>query len=508
MIRIGVILSAVWLTGAGPIRAASPTYNRDIAPILWKNCAGCHRPGEIGPFSLLTYRDASRRASFLAEITASRRMPPWKPEPNFGAFHDERRSSDDEVRRIAEWADAGTPEGDPKDLPPAPKFPDGWQLGTPDLVLKVPEPFSVPAAGRDIYRCFVIPIPADSDKTVAAVEFRSGNRRVVHHALLYLDNTGAARAKDEADPAPGYASFGGPGILPTGGLGGWAPGAMPRFLPEGVGKFLRKGSDLVLQIHYHPDGKPETDQSVVGVYFTRTPARKIVGGIAVRTRNLDIPPGERRYHVAAQSEPLPADVRVIGIAPHMHYIGKEMKVVARSPDGQTVPLIWIKHWDFNWQGQYQYRTPVALPKGSIIQLEAYYDNSEENPANPSRPPRRVRWGEQTTDEMCLLGVQVVTENLADLSKIVAMRGNRLGAALVGGSGAADRAGGLARPGARAGADFAPVPIPERFQDALDRYDADGDGKLTAKEVDAMPPALAQRVRQAIRRARGDEEDKP
>ncbi len=277
---------------------------------------------------------------------------------------------------------------------------------------------------------------------------------------------------------------------------------MPRFLPEGVGKFLRKGSDLVLQIHYHPDGKNETDQSVVGVYFTRTSARKIVGGIAVRTRNLDIPPGERRHRVTARSEPLPVDVKVIGIAPHMHYLGKEMKVVARTPDGKDVPMIWIKDWDFNWQGQYQYRTPMSLPKGSVVELEAYYDNTGENPANPSRPPRRVRWGEQTTDEMCLLGVQVVTENLTDLRKILAMRGNRLGVALVGGDGVGGRAGAVKRPGAATGSDFAPVPIPERFKDVLGRYDGDGDGKLSAKEVDAMPPGLAQRVRQAIRRRDG------
>ena len=280
-----------------------PTYNKDIAPILWKNCAGCHRPGEIGPFSLLTYKDAAKRSSFLEEITASRKMPPWKPEPGFGSFHDERRLTDKEIRLIADWVDAGAPEGDVKDLQPKPSFVEGWQLGKPDLVLKASEPVSVPASGRDMYRCLVIPIPIDSDRTVAAVEFRPGNRRVVHHALLYLDSKGAARKMDEADPGPGYASFGGPGILPTGGLGGWAPGSMPRFLPDGVGKFLRKGSDLVLQIHYHPDGKPETDQSVVGVYFTPKPARRIVGGIAVRTRNLDIPPGEKHYQVYAQSAP-------------------------------------------------------------------------------------------------------------------------------------------------------------------------------------------------------------
>ena len=269
---------------------------------------------------------------------------------------------------------------------------------------------------------------------------------------------------------------------------------MPRFLPDGVGKFLRKGSDLVLQIHYHPDGKPETDQSVVGVYFTRTRARKIVGGILVRSRQLDIPAGEGRYHVSGKSDPLPVAAQAIGITPHMHFIGKEMKVVAELPDGKTIPLIWIKDWDFNWQGQYQYQSPVNLAKGTVIKLDAYYDNSTENPRNPSKPPKRVRWGEQTTDEMCLLGVQVVTDNVADLLKIVSMRGNRLGAVLSGGATRtnlpSDLDSGLASKG---------FPIPERFQDRLGRFDKNGDGKLSSEEIDAMPVAARERVRQAIQR---------
>lgn len=500
---------AVCVLGAGIARAEGPTYNKDVAPILWKNCAGCHRPGEVGPFSLLTYKDAAKRSGFLEEITESRRMPPWKAEPGFGSFYDERRLTDREIEMIAEWAKAGAPEGEAKDLPPAPMFPEGWQLGTPDLVLKVPEPFPVAASGRDVYRCFVIPIPTETDRTVAAVEFRPGNRKVVHHALMFLDNTGAARKKDEADSGPGYASFAGPGILPTGGLGGWAPGATPRLLPEGIGKYLRAGSDLVLQIHYHPDGKPETDQSVVGVYFTKTPARQIVAGIAVRTRNLDIPAGESRYHVTAQSAPLPVDAQAIGIAPHMHYIGKEMKVVAESPDGKTTPLIWIRDWDFNWQGQYQYRSPVKLAKGTVIKLDAYYDNSAANPHNPSRPPKRVHWGEQTTDEMCLLGVQVVTDSLADLRKIVAMRGNGLGAALVGGAGAGgDRPGLRSSRGAGSQAPFDGVSIPERFKERLGRFDRNGDGKLSTEEIDAMPEPARERVKNALRSLRGGGPDTP
>ncbi len=299
---------------------------------------------------------------------------------------------------------------------------------------------------------------------------------------------------DEADPGPGYASFGGPGILPTGGLGGWAPGSMPRLLPDGVGKFLRKGSDLVLQIHYHPDGKPETDQSVVGIYFTPKPARRIVGGIAVRTRNLDIPPGEKRYHVNAQSDPLPVDVEAIGIAPHMHYIGKEMKVVAESPDGKTVPLDLDQGLGFQLAGPVSVQTPVKLAKGSVIKLDAVYDNSSDNPSNPSKPPKRVHWGEQTTDEMCLLAVQVVTNNLADLRKIAAMRGNRLGAVLVGGVGASEEAGKAngtrcSRPARHRG-----LSIPERFKDALSRFDLNGNGKLTSTGDRCHAPDLRERIR--------------
>jgi hypothetical protein len=504
MKRFAGLICLLPVFGAGNALAEVPTYNKDIAPILWKNCAGCHRPGEIGPFSLLNYKDAAKRSSFLAEITESRRMPPWKPEPGFGSFHDERRLSDAEIKKITAWAEGGAPEGIAGDLPPAPKFPEGWQLGTPDLVLKASESFDVPAKGGDVYRCFVIPIPIDTNKTVAAFEFRPGNRRVVHHALLYLDSSGAARELDESEPGPGYTSFGGPGFLPTGGLGGWAPGSMPRMLSEGIGKFLRKGSDLVLQIHYHPDGKPEKDQSVVGIYFTKKPAQKIVAGIAVRARNLDIAAGESRYHASAESAPLPVNVQAIGIGPHMHYIGKEMKVVARMPDGKTTPLIWIKDWDFNWQGSYQFSTPIDLPKGTVIKLDAYYDNSADNPSNPNKPPKSVHWGEQTTDEMCLLGVQVVTDTMADLRSIVAMRGNRLGAALMGGDAgdAKDRPAARLIQALRDRIMAEGFPIPERFKEQLGRFDTNNDGKLDKKEIDAMPPAIRTRVRQAIEQRLG------
>ena len=520
MQRVSWMIGVAWLAStslAGEVLAfdGGPTFNKDVAPILWKNCAGCHRPGEVGPFPLLTYKDAAKRADFLVDITESRRMPPWKPEPGFGEFHDEQRLTEKELKTLADWSKNGTPEGDPKDLPALPTFSDGWQLGTPDLVLKMPESYTVPADGRDVYRVFVIPIPTDSDKTVAAVEFRPGNRKVVHHALLFLDRTGAARAKDAEDSGPGFASFGGPGFLPTGALGGWAPGAMPRMLPDGMGKMLQKGSDLALQIHYHPDGKPETDQSSVGVYFTKSPARQIVGAVRVATRDIKIPPDESRYGVHVASPPLPVDAYAIGITPHMHYIAKEVKVVAEVPGGQTIPMIWIKDWDFNWQGQYQYKSPVKLPKGTVIKLDAFYDNSADNPNNPSSPPKLVTFGEQTTDEMCLLGVQVVTDKNSDLRQIMTMNLENLKAQLKAEMGRQNGAGGgkllegLRRRGGGAGANPGAggigangFKIPPAAKDRLDRFDTNKDGRISKEELDAMPPAARERIMDAIRNRMG------
>jgi hypothetical protein len=399
--------------------AAEPeiTFNKHIAPIVWKNCAGCHRPGEVGPFSLLTYKDAAKRAGFLKEVTTARRMPPWKAERGYGEFHDARILTDAEIELIADWADSGAKEGAAADLPPPPTFPDGWQLGTPDLILKMPEEFEIPASGRDVFRCFVIPTEVTENRSVAAVEFRPGNRKVVHHALLFLESTGAARKLDAADPEPGYGTFGGIGVLPTGSLGGWAPGTMARKLPEGLCRRLAKGADLVMQVHYHPSGKVEKDQSSLGIYFTKLPNAKPVVGLRLVNRDIQIPPGEKHY-VRTAIVVVPADVKAIGIFPHMHWLGKDIQVKAVLPSGKEEPLIWIKDWDFNWQGDYTFAKPIALPKGTRLELTAVYDNSAENPRNPNQPPKLVRFGEQTTDEMCLCGVQLVPDRVADYVEIL------------------------------------------------------------------------------------------
>jgi hypothetical protein len=413
-------------------RAEAVTFNKDIAPILWKNCASCHRPGEVGPFALLSYDDAAKRGEFIRDVVKDRIMPPWKAEPEYGRFHGVRRLSDADIKTIDRWVAAGSPEGRMEDLPQPPKFSEGWQLGVPDLVLKMPQPFEVPAETPDIYRCFVLPIDIPEDRTVSAVEFRPGNRKIVHHAVFFLDSTGRAREKDLADAELGYRSFGGPGFIPSGGLGGWAPGSEPMFLADGLGKSLRTKTDLVMQVHYHASGKPEQDQSQVGIYFTKKPVEHLVTGVSLLNPRLDIPAGAKRHRTQVEAT-LPVDVTAIGVSPHMHLLGREMKVWAETPDKETIPLVWIKDWDFNWQLQYTFAEHVRLAKGTKIRLEAYYDNSEDNPANPNSPPRRVRWGEETTDEMCLCTVQVYTDREDDMRELFRMPHGRIGAALGGGS---------------------------------------------------------------------------
>jgi peroxiredoxin len=393
-------------------KSMAVTYTRDIAPILDSNCVQCHRDGQVAPFSLMTYDQAAHHAKQMARATDELLMPPWKAEPGFGHFLDERRLTDREISLIAQWAQAGAPQGDPADLPPSPTFSDGgWTLGEPDIVLQMPQPFTVPASGRDVYRVFPIHIDIPQDRYVVGFEFKAGATTVLHHALFFLDDTGRGRELEakSKDGQPGYRSFGGVGFPPSGGLGGYAPGAMPYFLPDGVGRPLRKGSDLVLQIHYHPDGKEHQDQSRLALYFAKKPIRKISISFPVITRQIDIPAGDANYQRDVTVR-VPTDVTLLGLTPHMHLIGKQMKVTAYPPDGSTVPLISIKDWDFRWQDQYRFAEPVHLPRGTVVKMQAIYNNSTSNPDNPSNPSQRVTYGEQTTNEMCICFLQLTVDN--------------------------------------------------------------------------------------------------
>ncbi len=317
-------------------------------------------------------------------------MPPWKAEPGFGSFHDERRLKDADIDKIAAWAEAGAPEGNAKDLRPSPRFPEGWQLGTPDLVLKVPEPFDVPAEGQDIYRCFVIPIPIDEDKTVAAFEFRPGNRRVVHHALLYLDNTRRRTAQRRGRTGAGICQFRRPGHHSDRRPGRLGPRRDAAASARGHGQVRaqreRPGAPGALPSRWQ--ARDKTSRSSAFISPGSRPPGSWAGSPSA-PRSLDIPAGDSHYHATAQSEPLPVDVQAIAIAPHMHYIGKEMKVVAETPDDKSLPLIWIKDWDFNWQGQYQFDNPSSSPREP---------SSSSTPITTTRP--RIRAIRASHPKMC------------------------------------------------------------------------------------------------------------
>ena len=384
-----------------------------IAPILYNNCTVCHHSGGAAPFPLAVYQDAARRADLIASVTTSRYMPPWKPQPGYGKFRGERGLTEAEIAALRDWAAGGAPEGDPAKIRPAPKFSPGWQLGKPDLVVNMPEPFPVNAGGPDIYQCFVIPVALPGDKYVRAVEFQPQNPGLVHHALFFTDASGGARERDVADPALGYRCFGVPGFFPSSALGGWSPGSGPVEMPPETATPFRKGSDLVLQIHFHPTGKPEREQASLALYFADKPPRRGVADVALGSRNIDIPPGERAYKVRDHFT-LPVDVEAVGIIPHAHYICKDMKGTALLPDGTARKLIWIKDWDFNWQEQYHYDPPFILPEGTRLEMEFSYDNSDQNVHNPNHPPQRVRWGADSTDEMAGLHLQVIPVRMSDM----------------------------------------------------------------------------------------------
>jgi hypothetical protein len=411
---------AAWillLLSAQDPKTASPTFTRDVAPIIYSNCASCHRAGEVAPFPLVAYADVKKRMKQILAVVESRRMPPWKPAEGHGDFVGERRISAADVEVLRKWVGEGGLEGDPKDLPAMPKFPEGWAFGEPDLVVEMPEAYSVPAEGRDILRSFVVPLHLTEDKYVRAAQFRPSNPRVVHHALIFMDITGESRKKDDADPGPG---FGGQQFslasMSGGGIAGWSPGAMIQPLPDGLAKLVQKKADIVMQMHFNPTGKVEQERSRLGLWFSKEKPTKLVAEIPMADLWLDLPAGESHI-TGTMTFVLPADVEMIGIAPHGHFLGKECKVWAEGPDGKEIPLIWIKDWDFNWQEQYRFKQLVRLPKGSKMMMTWTFDNSASNPRQPTNPPRRVRWGVATADEMASTVLEIVPVEPQDLRRV-------------------------------------------------------------------------------------------
>ena len=391
------------------------TFHKQIAPIVFKNCATCHRPGGSGPFSLLTYSDVGRHGKTIVSVTQSRYMPPWQPEPGYGEFIGERRLSVDQIGMLGQWVAEGAVEGDLADSPGVPEWPAGWHLGQPDRVVTMPGSYLLEAEGPDVFRMFVIPVPLDSNRYVRALELRPGNPRVVHHAVGLVDPTSRSRNLDEKDPRPGFegmrsTQFARP---PDGHFLGWTPGKVPMESAEGMSWRLQRGADLVWELHMLSSGKPERIQPSVGLYFTDEAPSRTPFIVGLGSRTIDIPAGEKEYWIE-DGYVLPVAVEVLGVYPHAHYLGNQMRAFARLPDGTRRWLISIRDWDFNWQDEYLYSEPIFLPRGSRLSMRYSYDNSAGNIRNPHDPPRRVVYGPNSSDEMGDLWVQVLTESKADL----------------------------------------------------------------------------------------------
>jgi peroxiredoxin len=413
---IGCAISAQQPTPAWA-SASDVTYSDQIARILNRHCVTCHRPGGIGPFALTTFNDARNWADDVRRFTADGTMPPWRPVAGWGEFTNRRGMTSDEISAIDRWVSAGCPEGDRAKLPEPLVFRDDWRLGKPDLILEPSEEYTLAADGRDEFRCFVFPTNYDRDQFVVAVEVLPGNARVVHHVINFVDTSGRAAELDARDPAPGYATnAGAPGFFPRGGLGGWAPGNTNDPLPEGMAKVLPKGAHIVMQVHYHKTGKPETDRTRLGIHFARKPITRAVRAMPVMPpggplSGMLIPAGATNHEVNC-SAVISEDLLALQVTPHMHLLGKDMQVTATLPDGRVERLVWVKNWDFNWQESYRFVRPTPLPKGTRIDVVAHFDNSTSNRSNPRAVPQPVGWGEQTTDEMCIAFIEVAPQALA------------------------------------------------------------------------------------------------
>ncbi|MCI0625276.1 MAG: tetratricopeptide repeat protein [Acidobacteria bacterium] len=396
-----------------PLVAEPVTFNKHIAPLVFQYCSPCHRRGEAAPFPLLTYEDVRKHASQIVAVTERRYMPPWSPEPGYGDFVGERRLTAHQLRLIAEWVKEGALEGKPGDLPPEPQFTEGWQIGPPDLVVQMPKPYRLEASGSDVFRNFVIPVDIRDVKYVRAIELRPGNKRVVHHANIWIDRRQSLRRHDGKDGQPGF-----PGMdvstearsdffEPDSHFLFWKPGTALEPEPEDISWRLDPGTDLILNLHLKPSGKEETLQPLIGFYFTSEPPRRHPMLLQLEHDGaLDIAPGSLDYAVEDHVK-LPVDVDVLAIYPHAHYLGKKVEAWATLPDGTRRWLIRIADWDINWQAVYTYRYPVWLPKGSTVKMRISYDNSASNPRNPNHPPKRVRTGPRSEDEMGHVWLQVL-----------------------------------------------------------------------------------------------------
>ncbi len=400
------------------LAAAQPTYNKEVSRIFRAKCEQCHRDGDIAPFALKDYDTAVAWADDIRTNIDAKKMPPWKPVKGYGDFQNNFSLSDDEKQTIFDWIDAGTPQGDPADVLDPIEAKSEWPLGQPDVDLRMLQTFT-PARGKDVYRCFVLPTGLDATKYLSAIDVLPGNRSIVHHVLLYQDTAGVTDKLNGADGQPGYDCYGGPGIELNlnnlnATLAGWAPGQRTRLLPAGIGIELLKGAKIIMQVHYFPQRATGEDQTRIGLYFQKGKIEQRLYEIPVVNTSFKIPAGNEAYDVKASLNVLPIlSGQAIWIYPHMHLLGRKIKVEVTGPDKVTTPAIYIEDWDFNWQGAYTFVKPMVFTGGSTVKLTCTFNNSDTNPRNPNNPLVPVGWGENTTDEMCLafIGVTLDFEKL-------------------------------------------------------------------------------------------------
>ncbi|MDA1055145.1 MAG: redoxin domain-containing protein [Planctomycetota bacterium] len=357
------------------------TFTKHVSRILNERCAECHHPETAAPFSLLSYDDAKNWSEMIRETVTQRRMPPWDADPRYGKFNNDLRMTNDEIDTLVSWIDNGAPQGDMKDLPEPRKFAEGWTIDEPDIVLAMPEEYTVKATGAVEYQYFVTPTNFKEDVWVQASEARPGNRKVVHHIIAFVREKGTTKIQG----------------LPA--VGGFAPGEEPMVWPAGVGFKIPAGADIVWQVHYTPTGKEEKDRCEVGLVLCKEPPQRASKGGGIFNFAFNIPPDAESHRVVS-SKKFSQDVELLSLMPHMHVRGKDFRYTAHYPDGRTEILLSVPNYDFNWQHRYRFAEPLLIPKGTTIECVAHFDNSADNPANPD-PTKSVRWGDQTWEEMMI-----------------------------------------------------------------------------------------------------------
>ncbi|MDA7916275.1 hypothetical protein N9B94_03475 [Verrucomicrobia bacterium] len=458
------------------LSAKEVTFSEHIAPLIFNNCYECHRSGEATPFTLKRFLDVRKRAKTIQKMLQKRFMPPWHPAPGDVEFHASRRLNDEQIALFEKWVATEKAEGEADKLPKLPSYAGGWTLGEPDMTVSMASSFAVPAEGNDIYRNFTIPLYLPEDKWLTEIEIRPDERSVVHHVLYFTDQSGVARKLDGSDGKPG---FKGMGFRATQ-VGGWAVGGVAAKLPQGLAREIPQASDMVLGCHFHPVGKATKVKITAALYFTdKKPSRDLVriqapAGYGRGTKlSQGIQPGDKNFQING-SYTLPAGAELVQLSGHAHYICTSMKATATLPGGKVLNLLSLPAWEFNWQGRYELKEGLRLPKGTVLHGEVNYHNSADNPHNPNDPPKRIKWGTQTSDEMGSLFFGMAVDDGALFNKKRKSRptpstSKSLGARLK----ALDR---------NEDGKLETSELPARFQSKVSQIDTNKDGALDSNEI--------------------------